>query len=609
MSEETRNPEPAATAGLSGAGKPLDATDRPPEGERPWPRVGVWRRFGPSLLVVLAIVAAGTVATVHERAKSAAASSPGSTSKTRAHHRSNNPADNPELPIYYAQAKQEGKLASYTWQPGCDTATGRLDIPSAYAPPCVPAYHGHAAGSTWQGVTSTTITLVYYVAPPGDLSAALPGETDTPAESLATVKAFVSMFNKVFETYGRQVKLVIFKATGISTDAVAAKADALAVGEQLHAFASIGGPGQTSVYEDELARLHVLCVGCGISVPYSDFQADAPYLWDQLPVTDTQLTEAFDFVVGELLGKDAIYAGEQVFRHEKRVFGFVHYDQNPPVFGSLAARLDREFAGDGFTAKVSESYLLVLSQLPADATNIIAHLKAAGVTTVIFAGDPIMPIYLTAEAAKQDYFPEWIITGTVFTDTATLGRLYNQQEWAHAFGITSLAVSTPIDLSAGWEFYRWFYGTRPPALKTSSVILAGLAAFFTGVDLAGPTLTPVTYEGGLFKAPPVGGTPTDPLVAYGYHGAPPTPAYSYPDDYAVIWYDATAVGPDEEGVMGKGLIRYVDGGKRFSASVIPRETLGLFDQAGSVSEITSLPSSSNANAPPWPGSPAARRSS
>ena len=54
------------------------------------------------------------------------------------------------------------------------------------------------------------------------------------------------------------------------------------------------------------------------------------------------------------------------------------------------------------------------------------HLKRSGATTVVFAGDPIMPIYLTKACADIGYYPEWVITGTVLTYTSTLGRYYDQ---------------------------------------------------------------------------------------------------------------------------------------------------------------------------------------
>ncbi len=58
------------------------------------------------------------------------------------------------------------------------------------------------------------------------------------------------MLNKIFVLYGRHVNLIPFEASGADTDPVAAHADAVTVAEQDHAFASIGGPGETTAYED-----------------------------------------------------------------------------------------------------------------------------------------------------------------------------------------------------------------------------------------------------------------------------------------------------------------------------------------------------------------------
>ncbi len=255
---------------------------------------------------------------------------------------------------------------------------------------------------------------------------------------------------------------------------------------------------------------------------------------------------------------------------------------------------------------LNETYLLDLSELPSEAATIADHLKREGATTVVFAGDPIMPIYLTKACAAIDYYPEWVITGTVFTDSSTLGRYYNQKEWAHAFGISSLPVPTPIRSSEAYRLYRWYYGTTPPAPGTAGVILPSVEQLFTGLELAGPHLTPQTWAGGLFRVPPAGGGPTAPLVAYGANGAPPTPSYTTPSDYGFIWYDARAKGTDDEGVYGTGMIRHVDGGKRYRFGSGPTSEVPMFKAAGAVTQDQRPPpQDAPPTYPPWPGSPTA----
>ena len=577
-----------------------------PPGARPWPRVGRIRRFGPVLVVVAALVAAGVVATTQSGGSgSLPEPTPAGTASTPSPVGSGS-----GLPVTYQTARAAGRAADYHWTAGCDLSTGRLSMPTVFAPPCVPAFTGGNGGSTAPGVTATTITVVYYVPPPGDLASAFSGAAGNPATNLATAENYVTMFNHVVPMYGRHVQLVPYDATGTSTDAVAARADAIEVAQQIHAFASVGGPAQTPAYQDELARMHVLCLSCGLGAPYSEYQQDAPYLWGVLPSTDTVLTDAVRYVTTQLQHRDAVYAGEAAFRSQRRVFGLVRYDQNPPIYSSVTARLDREFATSHLTYALNESYLLDLSELPAEAATLAEHLKNARVTTVVFMGDPIMPIYLTKACAAIGYYPEWVITGTVLTYASTLGRLYDQREWSHAFGISPLAVPTPIKEGDAYRLYDWYFGTTPPASQTAVVILPPIGQLFDGLELAGPRLTASSYAAGNFRYPTTGGGPTTPTVSYGFQGAPPLPSYATPSDYTFVWYDASATGPDEEGAGGTGLMRYVGGGRRYPSSGGPDGPVPMFDASDSVTSFSAVPAVDRAPAyPPWPGSPTAVGSS
>ena len=181
---------------------------------RPWPKVGRVRRFGPVVVVVLALVAAGVVATTQSHASGAGPASAAGTG------RSSSPsqvANNPLLPVTYQMAKKAGRTADYHWPAGCDFSTGRLSIPTVYAPPCVPAFQGSNGGATSPGVSATVITVVYYIPPPGDLASAIEGAAGTPATNLATAENYVAMLNHVIPLYGRRVVLVPYNATGIST--------------------------------------------------------------------------------------------------------------------------------------------------------------------------------------------------------------------------------------------------------------------------------------------------------------------------------------------------------------------------------------------------------
>jgi hypothetical protein len=574
----------------------------PQRSERPWPRVSRLRIAGPVILIVAALVAAGISATVHENNATTSAAPPGAGSSQQIARTT--------VPITYAAAAKLGKTADYNWGPECDHKTGRLKMPSVYAPPCVPVVSGDKnGGATSTGVTGSTVNLVYYQAQPGGLTAAVSSAAGTPAQSLASVQNYVAMFNHVYELYGRHINLIVFNATGAATDPVAAHADAVTVAQQLHAFASVGGPAQTNAYEEELARLHVFCMGCGDSSTYGEIHLNAPYQWANLPTADTSLYETVAYVVSKLNGKPAIWAGDASMHTRKRTFIVVSETSEPPAPGSaeLAASVAKKLrAGHANMASpTSLSYTLDLTTLPTQAATIAEKLKASGATSVIFAGDPIMPIYLTKACATIGYFPEWIITGIVLTDTSTLGRYYDQSEWSHAFGVTSLGVPVPVGADDADRLYRWWYGPNTsPASLAAPALVPPYEQFFEGVQLAGPDLTPSTFTTGLFRAPPAGGGPTSPLYAFGYQGAAPLPTYSSPADYTFLWYDATAKGPDEEGVVASGLMRYVNGGTRYKAGVVPTGPVPMFSLPGSVTSYATAPDRAPSY-PPWPGSPTA----
>ena len=287
---------------------------------RPWPQVSPFRRIGPVVIIAVLLVAAGVTATVRENNDQ----SPPSTTS--------GPIAAAKVPLTYAAAAKLGKTAAYDWGSECDHRTGRLKIPSAYSPPCVPVPTSGTSngGATSSGVSAGSITLVYYQAQPGGLTSAISAAAGTPAQALATYQSFVSMFNHLYEMYGRHVNLVVFNATGAASDPVAAHADAVTVAQQDHAFASIGGPAQTSAYQDELARLHVLCMGCGDSSTNGEVQKNAPYQWASLPTADTSLYETVDYVLAKLNGKPAIWAGEPSFHTRTRSFIVVSETSEPP---------------------------------------------------------------------------------------------------------------------------------------------------------------------------------------------------------------------------------------------------------------------------------------
>jgi hypothetical protein len=172
-----------------------------------------------------------------------------------------------------------------------------------------------------------------------------------------------------------------------------------------------------------------------------------------------------------------------------------------------------------------------------------------------------------------------MFTGTVFTDTSAVARLYDQDQMAHAVSASSSPARTTPEVSEPWRLYQWWYGTQPESPKTMLYWGPVVQMLFLGIHMAGPHLSAETFAGGLFDYPPTGGTDLAGLASVdlfleGYLAGDTTPAISFGprddgsvdyvavDDFTIAWWDSDATGPDESGQEGSGMWQYTGMGLR-----------------------------------------------
>ena len=497
------------------------------------------------------------------------------------------------LPLTFDRARATG--ARVDWGPTCDTTRGRVAVPFSYAPPCVvPWTGGDNGGATAPGVTADTITIAVYEEQPDLLQETFlqqSGSDESLNAEFQTDQQYVDFFESHYQTYGRHVRLVPVKASGSADDDVAAKADAIKVATEIHAFASWGGPSQTSAYADELAARGVLCLGdCTIAQPESFIRSRSPYIWPLLAAPEQAAEHWAAFVAGALAGRRARYAGAPALRRQPRRFGVVRYDDDAGSFRHSFMVFRALLARRGVRLATEIPYQLDLLRAQESARAVIAKLKATHVTTVVLAGDPIFPSFLTKEATAQGYFPEWAVMGYAYTDTAVFGRTYDQRQWAHAFGVSLLPARTSGAADEFSQILVWQSG-RPPIASTYRALVQAPLIFFTGVHLAGPDLTADSFRRALDSFP--AGRPPQPTslhLSWGRHGIWPGTDDTGGDDATVVWWDPDAHGPDEVGTNGRGLYRYALGGRRYLPAAWPRRgSLGLYDVARSTTVLSTLP--------------------
>jgi hypothetical protein len=529
--------------------------------QAPQRRRSPWVRYAPIIVIVVIVVivavALGTRSSNNKKSNNVNVNTPPAKSGVNG------------VPLFYNDAKAQGTLDKYTWQPNCDTTTGLVAIPIVNPAPCVPTATDNG-GATTPGVTGTTIKLGVYIAKPDpvyDPILKAVGAYDTPDNNFKAAQDYAQIFNKNYEMYGRTLQIVRINGTGSSTDAVHARADA-DVAAQDGVFAVLGGPAQTKTFGDELSAKHILCVGaCSNPQPQKNFENESPYLWSVGPSPEQTSAMVAQLIKTQLIGKPAQYGGPDV-NGKPRTFTLLTYDTPDGVYKSSWDDLKSKIQAIGGTIKDHIDYFLDPSALQQDARTTAARLKSADATSIIFTGDPIFPNFLTKEMAKDNYFPEWIMSGTVLADTNVFARGFDQSEWQHAFGLSLTPVSLPKDKQYQYTVHQWWFGTPPPTDNSYAIAEGDWQLLAAGIQLAGPKLTPQAFKNGLDAFPPVTSSvqpQVNAINTYGDHGYWP----NNPDDVmgldntAILYWDPNVSGPDETGTVGKGMYRRVLNADRF----------------------------------------------
>jgi len=511
------------------------------------------------------------------------------------------------LPLTFQEAEADG-IEGIDWGAGCDVDTGRVAIPLRNAAPCVEPWEDpDNGGATSPGVTADAIKVVVYQGEPDPLQQAIvdqAGADTDPADAAQAAVDYLEMLDDVYETYGRTLDIQVLEASGGPADATAAQADARTIID-MAPFAVLGGPAQTPVYWQEIVDAEILCVGaCSLAEGWDAVEDAAPYLWPTGLAPEQADLHLAEMVGKQLVGQPASYAGDPAVQSKERVFGWIQAETETGEYTARNDEFDRILLEDYGTEVVARStYLFDPAAAQETAGAVVTRMKDAGVTTVILSVDPIIPKTITEEATKQGYFPEWVIGPSVLADTTIFGRTFDQEQWAHAFGISLPSARADNSLSDAFAVYEWYFGVEAP-VNTVNVILPGPAQLLLGIHLAGADLTPQSFEQGLFRYPPVGGGKTFSHVSWGDElwGRPD---YNTSDDAGLIWWDPEATGEDETGNEGTGMLRYVDGGTRYLPGEWPTDPIALFDEAGTETVYATLPPSDTLpDYPSWPGSPA-----
>jgi hypothetical protein len=552
--------------------------------QAPPARLGPLAKWGPlgAIVTVLAVVVGVLVTTSPQTEVEAADPTPSAGGDERR-------LGEGVVPFALAQARDD--VEEIDWGARCDTERGTLALPISPPAECFAPYDGPPGGETDTGVTSDKVRVVVYTPMENDpvleFVYAQVNNDDTSTQTFETYIGFNEILRTYMETYGRELELVRYTGTGPVTDAVAATADAETIARDLQPFVVLGGPIMTEAFAETLAANGVMCVSCTPGQTDEWYAERGPYVWDVLKNADQYTRMAAEYVGKRLAGGTAEFGGDAVQDRPRR-FGLIYLSLGKHA-ETLRERLERTLADDYGVELADVAAFSDPVSLGAEAREILARMKSKGVTTILYTGDPLAPQALTRSATAQDYYPEWVISGSALVDTTIFGRTYDQAQWRHAFGVSNLYARVSPSVAGAAFVYRWFHGEPPPARTTAALILPNLQFVYSVLQGVGPELTHESFRDTVFTAPVIEGNAISPQISWGERGFWPTVDYAGVDDQTEVFWDAEAAGEDETGSVAKGMWAYVDGGRRFLPGEWPEEPPRAFDPDGAATMYTELP--------------------
>lgn len=474
-------------------------------------------------------------------------------------------------------------LQCFKWPDG--TVTQTFDPQS---PPCVATWDDKAGngGATSPGVTATEIRV------------ALP--TSGATSTWPALQPIVDFFNTRFQLYGRKIKIQPFnstqandQATGKFNEPEAQRADAAQI-TQLKVFAStdfvdpLHYSWSLPVFRDTLTRNKIVSLHGGEMTPYgssADLIAHYPYEWTFYAPAETVMRAIGTMACRQLVGKNATHAPGPSLRTLPRKFAIVF--PGDPALGGPMPGLDglKEILNAcGVVSPRVVRFNYGERTYNASMTATMRQLQDDNVTSIFWfpQGGGGTASHPWSIANSIGYRPEWLMVG--WNNYQTAFELKNpSSESSGAFGVGDWNKMPALEQET-WARAYLAAGGPPNALQAGAMpsgrpFYQELLLLASGIQMAGPNLTPETFGRGLQATKfPNPGAAAPPFYqgTVGFKGDT-----TMVDDLNLFWLDIRMPGNDVPGSKNSSVGRafcYVNNGSRVTLDSMP--TTDGFYQGG-----------------------------
>jgi hypothetical protein len=466
------------------------------------------------------------------------------------------------------------------------------------SPPCVADFKGDNFGSTYQGVTKEEIKVLFYVqgftrytntcqdpnqvTPDREYFDLANGPEPGEHCYVRVLRNWQTYFNDRYATYGRFVHFYAY-FSGQGESAEDRRADAADNYARLKPFAVMSvADGQTYAddYLQVMAQRGVLNFGAFSFREQAFFNKFPKLVWGYKPSLEEQAKTFVAYICTKIKGNPVDFSNNPQDMGKPRVYGFWHAnDKNHPELAKLANVVKQGTQACGITYAADDVYPEAgyaksahYTSLPAQQA--VADFAGKAVTTVIWPGG--LETNFTNAADSASYRPEILALGDGVLETQTSGTFQSQNVWDKA---RVVSVQTAVFDETKQLCYRAYREAVPDGSDTEIRVNAcplypQIRQLFTGIQVAGPRLTPSSIDKGFHAIPKVASTnPEVPACFYNVND------YTCVKDANVQHWDRT--GSSSTSSSGQGCFRLPEGGKRYLADTWPPGNATAQDQPGS----------------------------
>jgi hypothetical protein len=358
-------------------------------------------------------------------------------------------------------------------------------IEDPQSPPCVAYWEGDNGGRTSKGVERNEIRI------------AVPDAGDEDAR----LQAF---FNNRFEFYGRKLVLINTRDDFAGNEVGQQQAAAQKADGERRVFASTDATfGGGFYYYEELAKRKILSAGQRSVTPEAFLQSKHPYMWQYESSTDEIFATTGDWACARLWGRPAKHSTDPVVGGRTRTIGVVLTTDSPQVPLNTKP-FTRELAKCGGTVKVEVDYA-VEGQDPSNAADAALRMKAQNVSTVVCFCDSRQMALIMNASLGQAYRPEWVGTSYGRDDYNFFIKVWQPpaSQTDQLFGLTFRprqvrASNEPVSAAMS-EVSPGSQPTNSIGMSNLNIKYRSLLLLASGIQMAGPNLTPKTFADALHK--------------------------------------------------------------------------------------------------------------